>query len=302
MYVFGQPPKGLVFTYVSDVNDNNAISLLLSMFIGSKHLPLAGLHVSEKWSFNLTKYFVLDIELSAVLDKTSNSVYVALAIDNKQSWISKDQYWALLYTLPGRTTAHDLSDLLMDENYDGCIFFSGKTWAQVASGFFFLVVSFFPFGTGLFSGAKSFPGAISSSYVSALLGVSNLYDHLVSLECSLELLANQISSVMKKLNLIELVPLLSVFRMLFSAVSISLVSCLNSDMVLNNMLVSSVLSLSAVEDNISGFSSNSSKILTTKMGGLELKMVSLEALINLVLVKLDCLCSDLGALLLLLSQ
>ncbi|KAG9285792.1 hypothetical protein G9A89_013217 [Geosiphon pyriformis] len=41
-----------------------------------------------------------------------DSVHVALAINNKQTWIIKDHYRALLYILPVGTTAHDLSGLL----------------------------------------------------------------------------------------------------------------------------------------------------------------------------------------------
>ncbi|KAG9286287.1 hypothetical protein G9A89_014273 [Geosiphon pyriformis] len=43
-------------------------------------------------------------------------VWVALATEDKQLWVSKNWHWALLYTLSMGTMAHDLSDLL--ESYD----------------------------------------------------------------------------------------------------------------------------------------------------------------------------------------
>ncbi|KAG9290555.1 hypothetical protein G9A89_020925 [Geosiphon pyriformis] len=52
-----------------------------------------------------------------------NSVHVTKAIDNKQSWVSRDLHWALLYTLPAGTTAHDLSNLF--ESYGGKTCFIG---------------------------------------------------------------------------------------------------------------------------------------------------------------------------------
>ncbi|KAG9300333.1 hypothetical protein G9A89_011406 [Geosiphon pyriformis] len=299
-----------------------------------------------------------------------NSVYVALAINDKQSWTLRDQYRVLLYTLPVRTTAHNLSDLLNSYGRKTCfigrnpssyicnkcavICFENETFrvaaidstsvfksvnlhwaglflaccaqykqfghvsvdyavgencgghskqvAQVASGSSSLMVSLFSLGTGSSFGAKFSPGAISSSYISAPLGISGLYNHLASLKCSLELLANQVFSVMKKFSFVELVPLLFVFQVLSLAIFVSSALGLISDMVLDGVLVSSVLFFSAVDDNVSGFSSNSSKVLTTKVGGLESKLVSLEASISSVLVRLDCLCSVSGALLLSLFQ
>ncbi|KAG9287363.1 hypothetical protein G9A89_023735 [Geosiphon pyriformis] len=46
-----------------------------------------------------------------------NSVRVAKTVDDKQSWVSRDRFRALLYTLLIGTTAHDLSELV--EAYDG---------------------------------------------------------------------------------------------------------------------------------------------------------------------------------------
>ncbi|KAG9288068.1 hypothetical protein G9A89_017663 [Geosiphon pyriformis] len=182
---------------------------------------------------------------------------------------------------------HISVDCIVGKNCGGCskqqtpiicpVSFGGKTWAQVANGSSFFVVPSVSSSTSLFS------GAMSSSYIFAPLGVSSLYDCLVSLECSLELLANQVSGVMKKLSFVELVPLPSVSQVLPSAVSVFLASGSNSDMILDGVSVSFVFSFSAIDNNVSGFSLSSSKILTTKIDGLESKMVFLEASISLVL-------------------
>ncbi|KAG9299531.1 hypothetical protein G9A89_020702 [Geosiphon pyriformis] len=85
---------------------------------------------------------------------------------------------------------------------------------------------------------------------------------LASLECSFELLGDQVSGILRKLSFVELV------LMVLSSGALS--------------LVSSVL-LGA------GFNSSSSKVLTTKIGGLESKMLAMEALVSSVLAKLDLL-------------
>ncbi|KAG9298727.1 hypothetical protein G9A89_012795 [Geosiphon pyriformis] len=178
-------------------------------------------------------------------------------------WVVNSQNWVCLANIYKKKQALIICP----------VSFGGKTWAQVASGFSSFVVSSFPFGTGLFFGAKFFLGIMSSLYVSASFGVSGLYDFLASLKHFLELLANQVSSVMKKLNFVKLVPLSFVSYVLFSAVLISLALSLNSNIVLNSVLVLSVLSFSAVEDNVSGFSLSSSKVLTTKVGGVTHKNI-----------------------------
>ncbi|KAG9305028.1 hypothetical protein G9A89_007431 [Geosiphon pyriformis] len=65
---------------MSNVDNNNAILLLSFNFSGSKHLSLAESCVSEKQSFNLTKSFVLDIELSAVPGKTVGNKLICMVL------------------------------------------------------------------------------------------------------------------------------------------------------------------------------------------------------------------------------
>ncbi|KAG9305883.1 hypothetical protein G9A89_016535 [Geosiphon pyriformis] len=180
--------------------------------------------------------------------------------------------------------------------------FSGKTWAQVAGGFSSLLGSSSPLSVGLSLGTKSFFGAGSSFNSVNLCGVSGLIDRLAFMEWFLELLTNQVLDIMRKLSFVDLVPLPSVSHGISLAVSTSLAPESHSDMVLDGALEPSAPSLSAVVNGTSGFSSSSSKILTTKMDGLELKLTSLEASISSVLIRLDHLCSGSGFLLLSLSQ
>ncbi|KAG9294217.1 hypothetical protein G9A89_021576 [Geosiphon pyriformis] len=50
-----------------------------------------------------------------------NSVHVALVVNDKESWISRDFYCALLYTLLVGTTAHNLSDLVEAYGEKTCV-------------------------------------------------------------------------------------------------------------------------------------------------------------------------------------
>ncbi|KAG9288540.1 hypothetical protein G9A89_006036 [Geosiphon pyriformis] len=313
-----------------------------------------------------------------------DSVQVALAINNKQLWILRDQHQALLYTLPVDTTVHDLSGLL--ESYGGktcfigcnpssyvhdrcavicfknetsklaavgsvfvfkgvnlhwasfslaccakceqfghisdvcsvggnsgvCgkqivtdqnralvahpVFFGGKTWAQVAGGISLCVTFSILFGAGQSSGVKM------SSFASASSGNSDLYDCMVFLECFLGLLANQVSGILKKLSFVDLVSLAVTFEVSSPVVSVYVASGLDLNMTLDGVLVSSILFSSAVNDTVINLSSSSSKILTTKVGGLESKMLALKVSVKSVLEKLDHLCLGLGSSALFSSQ
>ncbi|KAG9292481.1 hypothetical protein G9A89_001554 [Geosiphon pyriformis] len=181
-----------------------------------------------------------------------DSVRVVLAIEDKQSWIFRDQHRTLLYTLSVGTTAYNLSSLL--ESYGGktcfigynlsfyCVHWVGilvlmvpivypvsfgrKTWAQVASSSPFHVVLSDFFGTGLFSGAK--PGLLVS-------------------------------------DSLELVPLVSDSHVPPLVVFASVVSNLDSEMALDDTLVSSFSSLIVVVvESVADLSLSSSKVLTTK--------------------------------------
>ncbi|KAG9295433.1 hypothetical protein G9A89_013462 [Geosiphon pyriformis] len=441
-YVLGNSPKQPSFNCMSD--DNSELVLFPQMVLGSNGLLPNESCATEMQSFNLLKFFTLDIELSAVSDKSveivinnnfkkinnhsdkkiivkkipvnlpksavksvfskfgkiisikmqliadlviakwsvfmeKDSVHVAKAINNKQ-------LWALLYTLPVDTTAHDLSDLLdsygertcfighnpssyvynrcvivcfMDEaskltaigftsvfksvnlhwaglflvccaqckqfghtftgyslggNSGVCgkqvvtpqdwvhlaniykkqvliahpVFFGGKTWAQMAGGSSAHVVSSNFSSVGSFSGTKPVLLVINS------LGNVCLVDQLASLERFLEFLVDQISDILKKSSFVELVPLASSSHVSPLVVAASVTANVDLDMVFDDTIVSSPLFLLVVANLVVNLSSSSSKILTTKMGGLEFKMVALEVLVESVLKKLDYLCLGLG--------
>ncbi|KAG9300322.1 hypothetical protein G9A89_011395 [Geosiphon pyriformis] len=162
--------------------------------------------------------------------------------------------------------------------------FSGKTWAQIAGSSSFHVVLLDLFGTGSSSGAKT------------VSMVSN------SLKCFLELLVDQISVIIKKLSFMELVLLTFVSYVSPLVVLASVTFNLDSDMALDNMMTSPSSPLSVVVNLVVDLSSSSSKVLTTKVGGLESKIVALEVLVGSVLKRLDCLCSGLNLLIFLTSQ
>ncbi|KAG9288105.1 hypothetical protein G9A89_017700 [Geosiphon pyriformis] len=83
------------------------IGLWQKTWIEFESLEVASL-VTSKWSVLVEK----------------DSVRIALAVSNKQTWVSRDRHQAMLYTLPVGTSAHDLSDLLM--SYGGKTCFIGR--------------------------------------------------------------------------------------------------------------------------------------------------------------------------------
>ncbi|KAG9284297.1 hypothetical protein G9A89_002107 [Geosiphon pyriformis] len=336
------------------------------------------------WQKALVKFELLEVvdlvaaRWSVLVEK--DSVHVAKAVNDKQSWVLRDRFWALLYTLSIGMTAHDLSELV--ETYDrktcfiGCnptsyvcdrcaasklaaigsvpvfkgvglcwaglslascahcklfghtavncsvsrgsdghgkhvvtsqdrvrlaniyrkkqvpivrpVSFGGKTWAQVASGSFSHVVSSGALGVGLISGSKAFSMDFSSSSAVDLGG------RLAVLKCSIEILSDQVSLILKKLSFIDLVslaPLPSAFPLVSPT---AVVSDMDSGLASDDTLSLSVSFLSNIGELFVDFSLSSSKVLTAKIGSLESNMVALEALIHLVLGKLDYLHSGSG--------
>ncbi|KAG9295145.1 hypothetical protein G9A89_006126 [Geosiphon pyriformis] len=150
-------------------------------------------------------------------------------------------------------------------------------------------------------GVDSVSGANSSSLASTSFVVSELNDHLAALKCSLEILSKQVFGILRKLSFVELVSLAPSSCALSLAVLVPVASVLDSNMAIDDMLMSSPLSLLGVGELVNGFSSSSSKILTSKVGGLKSKMLVLEVSVGSVLAKLDILCSDSDLLLLLFS-
>ncbi|KAG9286594.1 hypothetical protein G9A89_005362 [Geosiphon pyriformis] len=306
-----------------------------------------------------------------------DSVYVVLAVNDKQMWVSRNYYWALLYTLPVGTLAHDLSELLVSygektcfigcnpglyvhdqyaiicfENEDArlatvstvsifkgvrlhwanlvlakctkceqfghtttnclvgrssgvhgkrvvfdqdrvCLagiykkklapiarpfLFGDKTWAQVASGTSSHVPLSGSPGSGLCSGL-AFPLAVSDHLV-----VSYLSDCLAVLECSLELLADCVSGILVRLDSFGVVPLVPSSLAPSPVVSAALSSKVDSDMIVDNALSSSDITPPITIDAVVDLSASSFKVLTAKMGSLEMKLVALEASVGSIVM------------------
>ncbi|KAG9304838.1 hypothetical protein G9A89_016868 [Geosiphon pyriformis] len=345
-----------------------AVGSVFSKFgkIVSIKMQLIGLWQKVLVEFELPEVASLVVSKWSVLME-KNSICVALAVNNKQSWMFRDQHSALLYTLPVGTTAYDLSGLL--ESYSektcfiGCnpssyvcnrcavvcftnktsklvvigsvpvfksvslwwaglfltccakceqfghvsdvcsiggnsstcasivcpVFFGGKTWAQVAAGFFSHVV------LSDFSGTGMSPGVKPVLLVSNSLGNYCLVEQLASLEWSLKLLADQVLNVLKKLSFMELVSLASGLHTSLMVVATPVATNVDSNMTIDDTAVSSFYPLSVVVDSVTDLSSSSSRVLTTKVSRLKSKIVTLEVSIEFVLERLNCLCSGLGS-------
>ncbi|KAG9284054.1 hypothetical protein G9A89_022828 [Geosiphon pyriformis] len=202
------------------------------------------------------------------------------------------------------TTAHDLSDLLESYGkktcfighnptsyvYDRCaiVCFVDKASKLAAIGF-----------TPVFKGVNLHWAGLSL----ACCAHCKQFGH-ISTGCSLDgnsgargkqvvTPQDQVSGIMKKLSFVELVPLASKPPVLSSVVLASVTSNLDSDMTLDVTTVFSSLSLLIVTDPAADLGLSSSKVLTSKVGGLEFKIVALEVLVKSVLEKLNCLCSGL---------
>ncbi|KAG9287077.1 hypothetical protein G9A89_023042 [Geosiphon pyriformis] len=169
--------------------------------------------------------------------------------------------------------------------------FEGKSWAQVVSVALVSRGSLDGSGSGsLLIGASSSGGTPSPlSMVDAPLGV-----HLACLERSVELLSDQISNILLRFDNLSLVPLAPLFDMIPSvntpqpSISGSLMvanSDLDSNMVLNVPLTQPI-SFPSSNDN-SQLGHSSSKVLTSKVGVLESKLVALDASIGSILAKLE---------------
>ncbi|KAG9296087.1 hypothetical protein G9A89_011939 [Geosiphon pyriformis] len=320
------------------VANNNIPINLLKLAVESVFSKFGKVVSIKMQLIGLWQKALVEFELFEIADLV-DSVHVAKAINNKQSWISRDLHQALLYTLPIGMTAHDLSNLLksygkktcfighnpssyvcdrcvvvcfgdetsklavigsilvfkgfdhismecsLGENSGARVFFGNKTWAQVAGRSLSRVVS------SVFSDAGVFSGGKPLSLVSSSPNVSGLSNCLAALECSLELLADQVSDILKRLNGVELVLLVPLFCVFLPAVFMPKVSVLILDMLADSMLASSDPLSSNVDVSDAGFGSSISKVLITKVGGLESKLLALDASVSIVLVRLDLLCS-----------
>ncbi|KAG9284807.1 hypothetical protein G9A89_003730 [Geosiphon pyriformis] len=159
--------------------------------------------------------------------------------------------------------------------------FGGKTWAQVAGSSPSHVVSSGAPGVGLISGSKAF------SMDSFLSGAADIGGCLAVLECSMEILLDQVSLILKKLSFVDLVSLAPSPSALPLVSPTAVVSDMDSGLALDSTLLLSASSSPNVGELIVDFSLSSSKDLTAKIGGLESNMVALEASVRSVLDRLD---------------
>ncbi|KAG9293192.1 hypothetical protein G9A89_010529 [Geosiphon pyriformis] len=149
--------------------------------------------------------------------------------------------------------------------------FGGKTWAQVAGGPPSRVVPSGPSGVGANFGAESV------SVVSSPFDISGLCNWMASLECSLELLTDRVSAIVKKLGCIEVVSSVSSSLISHPVASAFLASCMDLDMALDVPLATSPFLCPTIDDTSPNFGSSHSKVLTAKVGGLESKLMVLDA-------------------------
>ncbi|KAG9286402.1 hypothetical protein G9A89_014568 [Geosiphon pyriformis] len=164
---------------------------------------------------------------------------------------------------------------------------------QIAGGFPSCVVPSGLAGAGLHS------GLVTPSMMTDSPTISHLNDWLAILKHFLELLTNHVSGILVRLEFIDLVPVVTSSLSSLPAVSETLTSDVNFNMIVDTALVSSGTPPLVIHNAVVELSFSSSKVLTAKVGGLETKLIALEASVGSVLDKLNILCSgsDLSVLL-----
>ncbi|KAG9298306.1 hypothetical protein G9A89_002794 [Geosiphon pyriformis] len=171
--------------------------------------------------------------------------------------------------------------------------FGGKSWAQVVS------VASVSHGFHAGSGSGSPPsGDLSLGGVLPPLPVvnSSLSACLALLKCSVELLSKQISNILSRFDNISLASLTPSSQLApsVSPTSVSLVvanSDLDFDMAVDDPFVQPTSFSPGVTSLL--LDPSSSKVLTSKVGGLESKLVVFDISVGLILAKLDQLCAGL---------
>ncbi|KAG9291852.1 hypothetical protein G9A89_012137 [Geosiphon pyriformis] len=317
-------PRDMIVTTVSEFGQIKSIKIQLIRMWQKTMMEFAKLNqtnlLASKWLFLIGK----------------NSVYVAKAAEDHDIWALRDQFRALLFTLPVRITAHNLGTLLEKTGKKTCIInylletgnrfccavINFESDEELESVFFtepifgevhFLwarlnlvqcgkLVSLVFFSGGSPSGSGLLSGSMSLSFGSSGLQIDGLGDRLAVLEHSLEIFSDQVSVILKKLSFVDLVPLASTSHAPSMTGSVSLALVVDLDMALDDMLALSVPSLSGSDESAAGLSSSGFKVLTSKVGGLESKLSALKALFGSILARLDFLCSGSGSSLLLSSQ
>ncbi|KAG9292499.1 hypothetical protein G9A89_001572 [Geosiphon pyriformis] len=366
--------------------------MIVTALVEFGEIKLIKIQLIELWQKAVVEFAELDqIEQLAIkwfflIGK--DSVQVAMAVGDRKTWVLRDQFRALLFTLPVKTIAHNLGIFLKRVGRKTCIInclldsgnkihcavigfesedvmefayrtepifggiklswarldlvcckkcnhlghsalkynaptlliadsskivkrlaklytkkcvlisrsavFSGKFWVQVVS-------LAFPPGNPYFNSGFRFDSPSSGfsdikGNMSVIQNDSSINDHLASLECSLELLANQISDIVHRLNGVELVPLVPIIQVVSTATLVSTLALMDTDMVLDVPQSSLPFFFSVLKDRVADLGLSSSKVLISKVGGLESKMIALEVSIGLILGKLDLLYINQGSL------
>ncbi|KAG9300255.1 hypothetical protein G9A89_011328 [Geosiphon pyriformis] len=168
--------------------------------------------------------------------------------------------------------------------------FGSKSWAQV------VLLAGFSDGLHFISGSGSpFSGILGLNSGLPLVLANNLSLNvcLVSLEQSLKLLTDQVSGIVYKLTLSPSSKVLAIF--------IAAKEDLTLDMIVNSSELI-LLPPSFAFFNVFTLSLSSLKVLITKVGSLESKLMVFKTSVGLVLAKLDYLCAGLSLLLSFSSQ
>ncbi|KAG9301746.1 hypothetical protein G9A89_003292 [Geosiphon pyriformis] len=361
-------PKNMIVAAVSEFGKIKSIKIQLISMWQKAVVEFAKLEQAEqlasKWFFLIGK----------------DSVRVAKAVGDRETWAFRDQFRALLFTLPVGMTAHDLGTFLEGAGGKTCVInysleTGNKTCCAVVCfesdeamesafctepifgsyrkfGHSALkcdakvvsasqspksfkrpanldtrlqlaklyakkkvlisrpaqVVSVASVSHGSHDGSgfgSLFFGASSSDSTPPPLSMVNspLGTRLTHLERSVELLSDQITNILLRLNNLSLVPSAPPSSMIPSvgtshpSVSDSLMvddSDLGFNMVLNIPLIQPISLFSGNNNSQLGLSS--SKVLTSKIGILESKLVALNASIGSILVKLEQMYAGLGPL------
>ncbi|KAG9291103.1 hypothetical protein G9A89_012975 [Geosiphon pyriformis] len=193
-------------------------------------------------------------------------------------------------SMPLSSSVKSFKDFVSEERHLQLAKLYKKKEVSISCPVAFVVLVASPLSRGFLAGSSS--NFLPFSYHN-IGDVSFLNKHLASLEHSLELFSDQMFTIVRHLDSAELVPLVSSSFVSFPNAFASSASGLDSDMVLDGTSILFALSFSTVDVGVHVFSSSSSRILTSKVGGLESKLAFLKVFIGLVLAHLDDLCSSL---------
>ncbi|KAG9296644.1 hypothetical protein G9A89_002915 [Geosiphon pyriformis] len=168
--------------------------------------------------------------------------------------------------------------------------------------FFALFSGGFHIGYGSGSGSSLLSASYNKESTPVAQNDLSIDDCLALLECSLELLTKQVLDIVYRLNSMELVLLVPVSQIKPLVIPAFMLSMSDANMVLDIPQPSFPSLFPIIEDKIVDLGISSLKVLTSKVGCLESKIVALEVFIGLILGKLNLLYMNLGFLIYYLFQ